>query len=63
MSARTIPAVQPLERIENFEEFHPPLPEEERRKQGGPVHGLRRALLPVGREAGRDGSPAVRCTT
>ena len=28
------PAIAPLERIQNFNEFHPPLPEEERRKQG-----------------------------
>lgn len=30
----TMPEISPLERIKNFEEFHTPLPESERRKQG-----------------------------
>ena len=48
------PAVSPKERIKNFKEFHTPLPEEERRKQGArcmecgvpfcqygkPIHGM-----------------------
>ena len=29
------PAIDPLERVQNFNEFHPMLPEAERRKQGG----------------------------
>jgi glutamate synthase (NADPH/NADH) small chain len=32
---RSNPAIDPLERIQNFNEFHPMLPEAERRKQGG----------------------------
>ena len=51
------------ERIGSFEEFHTPLPLQERRRAGGPLHELRRALLPERRGAGRHGVRAARCTT
>ena len=37
----------PEERIRNFNEFHRPLSPEEREAPGGPMHELRRPLLPV----------------
>ena len=49
MSAGAIPPSAPLERIQNFNEFHPTPAGGGAPEAGGPVHGLRRALLPVGR--------------
>ena len=39
-------AVEPKERIRNFNEFHIPLSKEKRREQGK-MYGLRSAVLPV----------------
>ncbi len=41
-------AVSPKERIKNFNEFHTPLSEAEQRKPEFTLHGLWRAILPVG---------------
>ena len=43
---KTSTDVPPLERIENFNEFHVWLSREEQQTRGRPLHGLRRALLP-----------------
>ena len=42
---KTSTDVPPLERIENFNEFHIWLSREEQQTAGGTLHGLRRALL------------------
>ena len=41
-------AIQPLSRITNFNEFHPFLDEETRRKKRCALHELWRSLLSVG---------------
>ncbi len=45
----------PLDRIKNYREFHIPLSEEEQRKAGGQMYGLRRSLLSVGNDDERYG--------
>ena len=64
MSAEAIPPLHRWRRIQNFNEFHPPLPGRGAAQAGRPVHGLRRALLPGGHEPVRGMvSPAVRSIT
>lgn len=48
-------AEQPLERIKHFNEFYTPLTKEEQELQGGAVHGVRRAVLPVRLKSDGDG--------
>ena len=43
-------AIEPLSRITNFNEFHPFLDEETRRKAGCALHELWRSLLSVGHQ-------------
>ena len=38
-------AIEPKERIKNFNEFHIPLSKERQQIQGGALHELRRAVL------------------
>ena len=45
----------PLKRIQDFHEFHTPLPLEKTEAAGRPLHGLRRPLLPGGTDDRRDG--------
>ena len=54
----------PLERIQNFNEFHPPLPEEERRKQGARCMDCGVPFCQAGMNlCGGMVSPAARSTT
>ena len=48
-------AESPKERICHFREFHEPLTEEEQKKAGSKMHGLRCAVLSGGYDDCRDG--------
>ncbi len=48
-------AVQPLERIKNFNEFHTPMREKDRREQAARCMELWRAVLPVRYDDRRNG--------
>ena len=54
-------AIEPKERIKNFNEFHIPLSKEETTDSGRALHELRRAVLPGGNEHHGDdlGMPAA----
>lgn len=57
------PAIEPLVRIENFNEFHPPLDREHRQKQGARCMNCGVPVLPRAVCSSPACTPAVRCTT
>ena len=43
-------AIEPLERIKNFNEFHAPMREKDRERAGSTLYELWSAVLPVGHD-------------
>ena len=61
---RELPLVRhPAERVHDWDEFHEHADEAMLQQARGPLHGLRRPLLPHRHPARRHGRPAVRSTT